>query len=212
PALLIDLEGHGREEILDGVDLSRTVGWFTSLFPVRLDLTGVTSPGEALKSIKEQLRRIPHRGIGYGLLRYLSGGGRISAQLEALPRAEVSFTCLGQFGPTVSDGAPIAPAREFFGPLSNLQERRLTLVDINGSVSDGQLQLACTYSECIHRRSTIERLAADFIQSLQTLIAHCQSPEAGGYTPSDFAKARLSQKELDRFLGNLGRSARSPSS
>ncbi|MGI8505171.1 MAG: amino acid adenylation domain-containing protein, partial [Hassallia sp.] len=70
--LLVNLEGHGREEIFNHVDLSRTVGWFTSEFPVLLSLEKVSQPpGDALKTIKEQLRRIPNRGIGYGILRYL---------------------------------------------------------------------------------------------------------------------------------------------
>jgi len=210
PSLLLDLEGHGREEIVDGVDLSRTVGWFTSVFPVRLELTGITHHGAALKSVKEQLRRIPNRGIGYGLLRYLGGDPQISAQLEALPRADVSFNYLGQFGHALPEGYPVAPAKESSGPLSSPRERRLALVEINGGVAEGRLQLAWTYSENIHRRSTIENLAGDFLEALRLLIRHCQSPEAGGFTPSDFSKARLSQEALDRFLRSLGESTGSP--
>jgi non-ribosomal peptide synthase protein (TIGR01720 family) len=209
PSLLLDLEGHGREDILERVDLSRTVGWFTSLFPVRLDLAGVTHPGEALKSIKEQLRRIPNHGIGYGLLRYGSGDARIAAQLEALPQPEVTFNYLGQFGPALPAGSPVSVARESFGSLSDLNERRLAVIDITGGVSEGQLQFSWIYSVNIHRRSTIENLAADFIASLRELIEHCQSPEAGGYTPSDFSKARLSQKKLDKFVRSLSQSTRS---
>ena len=73
--MLVDLEGHGREEVVDGCDLSRTVGWFTTIFPVLLELSNSSGPGETLKSIKEQLRRVPNRGIGYGLLRYLRAEG-----------------------------------------------------------------------------------------------------------------------------------------
>lgn len=207
----LDLEGHGREEIVDGVDLSRTVGWFTSMFPVRLDLAGITHPGERLKSVKEQLRRIPNRGIGYGLLRYLSGDADISAQLRELPAAEISFNYLGQFGHALPEGSPIVTAKESYGSVVSLEERRGTVLDINGIVSEGKLQFAWTYSENIHHRSTIEKLAGDFIDALQALIRHCQSPEAGGYTPSDFSKARLSQTELDRFLNNLEESIGSAS-
>jgi amino acid adenylation domain-containing protein/non-ribosomal peptide synthase protein (TIGR01720 family) len=209
PSVLLDLEGHGREDILEGVDLSRTVGWFTSLFPVRLDLAGVTDPGDALKSIKEQLRRIPNRGIGYGLLRYCSGDARIAAQLEALPKPEITFNYLGQFGPALPAASPVTVAHESFGSLSSLDERRLSVIDINGGVSEGQLQFSWTYSVNIHRRSTIQNLASDFMASLRDLIAHCQSPDAGGYTPSDFSTARLSQDKLDKFVRNLARSTRS---
>ena len=79
-SLLVDLEGHGREEIFEDVDLSRTVGWFTTIFPVLLESGGGFHPGNALKSVKEQLRRIPNRGIGYGLLRYLSRDADISRE------------------------------------------------------------------------------------------------------------------------------------
>ena len=94
--LLIDLEGHGREMIFDDVDLSRTVGWFTSIFPVFMQLADSEEPGQALMDVKEQLRKIPNRGIGYGLLRYMRQDD-IAGQLRAFPRAEVSFNYLGQF-------------------------------------------------------------------------------------------------------------------
>ena len=95
--LLVNMEGHGREEILEGVDVSRTVGWFTSLYPILLELDEQDQPGEALKSIKEQLRAIPQRGIGYGLLRYLCADTQVVEQMRRLSEAELSFNYLGQF-------------------------------------------------------------------------------------------------------------------
>ncbi len=95
--VLVDLEGHGREELFADVDVTRTVGWFTSLFPVVLSLEGASGPGEALKSVKEQLRAIPERGVGYGLLRWRNAGGGAGAELAAMPEAEVVFNYLGQF-------------------------------------------------------------------------------------------------------------------
>src|SRR4029453_3910609 len=94
--LLIDLEGHGREEIVEGVDLSRTVGWFTTIFPVLLQLEPTAALADALKSVKEQLRHLPKRGIGYGVLRYLSQDTEISEKLRTLPQAEVCFNYLGR--------------------------------------------------------------------------------------------------------------------
>jgi hypothetical protein len=113
--LLVDLEGHGREAIFDDVDLSRTVGWFTTIFPALLNLEA-WEPGEALKSIKEQLRAIPNRGVGYGLLRYLSGDEEIAARLRQSPQAEVSFNYLGQFDQLLPEGALFGPATESVGP------------------------------------------------------------------------------------------------
>src|SRR5215813_6957071 len=97
-AALIDLEGHGREELFEDVDLTHTVGWFTSLFPVRLEAAGIdlddalaggASLGRALKLVKEQLRAVPANGVGYGLLRYLNA--QTGAELTGLARPEIGF-------------------------------------------------------------------------------------------------------------------------
>src|SRR5262249_20607140 len=87
--VLVDLEGHGREEIIENIDLSRTVGWFTTIFPVLLDLRDSQTPADALKLIQQQLQRIPNRGIGYGLLRYLSRDLQIRERFSELPQAEI---------------------------------------------------------------------------------------------------------------------------
>src|SRR5439155_5018479 len=95
--VLVDLEGHGREEqLLDGADLSRTVGWLTTIFPVALGLAG-DDWGATLKSVKEQLRAVPRRGLGYGALRYLRQGVPAAADLARGPEPQVSFNYLGQF-------------------------------------------------------------------------------------------------------------------
>ena len=105
PSVLLDLEGHGREGLFDDVDVSRTVGWFTTIFPVWLRLKDAADTASALKSVKEQLRAVPDRGIGYGLLRYLSPEGQ---RLEGLAKPEVSFNYLGQLDGALSGG--------WFGP------------------------------------------------------------------------------------------------
>ncbi|MBO0797965.1 MAG: non-ribosomal peptide synthetase, partial [Blastocatellia bacterium] len=196
--LLVDLEGHGREDIFEGIDLSRTVGWFTTIYPVILCLEKDSDPGEDIKSVKEQLRSIPNRGLGYGLLRYLSGDEMIAAALRRLPQAEVSFNYLGQLDQALPADSPFKPARESSGPVHSPRGTRRHALDVIGSIARGQLQLVWTYSENVHRRSTIERLSRNYIESLKSLIAHCQSPEAGGYTPSDFFMAELDQEGLDQ--------------
>ncbi|HEY7489757.1 MAG TPA: amino acid adenylation domain-containing protein, partial [Candidatus Tectomicrobia bacterium] len=201
-ALLVDLEGHGREPLFDEVDLSRTVGWFTSCFPVLLDLEKVVQPGDALKAVKEQLRAVPNRGISYGLLRYLHSDERLSEQVRSLPQAEVSFNYLGQLDQVLSGSLPFRFARESCGLGQSPQESRRHLLNVSGSVSEDRLQLVWIYSENVHRRSTIERLAYGYLQALRTLITHCQSPEAGGYTPSDFPLAGLEQSRLESLVGN----------
>jgi non-ribosomal peptide synthase protein (TIGR01720 family) len=180
------------------VDLARTVGWFTTLFPVRLALE-TQGPGEALKAVKEQLRTIPHGGTGYGVLRYLHPDPAVRAALHGLPQAEVSFNYLGQWDPLLSDGSLFGPAPEGSGPPHSPLGRRPHLLEVNGWVAGGRLQLQWTYSQQVHRRVAVERLAQGFLEALQALIAHCQSPEAGGFTASDFPLARLRAQTLNKL-------------
>src|SRR6185369_4222495 len=193
---LVELEGHGREEIIDGLDLSRTVGWFTSVYPVLLELTQ-DDPGATLKSIKEQLRAIPQRGIGYGLLRYLSRDKEIAQKLRSLPHAEIRFNYLGQFDQLLPESTSFGPSRGSSGATQSASMERRYPLEIKGGVSGGCLQLMVTYCENLHRRETIEGLAANIIRSLRAFIAHCLSPGAGGFTPSDFPLAALDQKTVD---------------
>jgi amino acid adenylation domain-containing protein/non-ribosomal peptide synthase protein (TIGR01720 family) len=204
-AALIDLEGHGRADVFDDVDLSRTVGWFTTLCPLQLNLKGTDQPGAALKSIKEQLRRVPQHGLGYGLLRYLSRDAAIVDQLRALPQPQVAFNYLGQFDQTLPPGSPFKPAAEPIGPAHSPRAKRYHVLEINGGVLEGQLSLDWTYSMNLHRRETIERVARDFANALRSIIAHCQAPEAGGFTPSDFNLAPIDQRQLDKLLTRLNR-------
>jgi non-ribosomal peptide synthase protein (TIGR01720 family) len=201
--LLVNLEGHGREEILEAVDLSRTVGWFTTMFPVVLELQEADAPGEALKSVKEQLRRIPNRGIGYGLLRYIKGDAAITEKLRSLPQADVSFNYLGQFEQMLSANSRFQIAKESSGPEHSHLGSRGHLLEVNALVTGGQLQLDWTYSSSLHQRATIENLAQGFLKALRSLIAHCQSPEAGGYTPSDFPLMQMSQDVLDTAFTSI---------
>jgi amino acid adenylation domain-containing protein/non-ribosomal peptide synthase protein (TIGR01720 family) len=199
--LLLDLEGHGREDLFEDVDLSRTVGWFTTQFPVRLALPAEAGDaGEALKSIKEQLREIPQRGIGYGILRYLCGDQQLAAALASV-QPQVSFNYLGQLGQALPQGTSVNLAPESSGPTMSPLGGRSYLLEINGGVLEDQLQFSWSYSRNMHVRETIERLVEGWLRSLRELIAHCQSPEAGGCTPSDFSLVRIDQQTLDNLVG-----------
>ncbi|NEU79910.1 non-ribosomal peptide synthetase [Nostoc sp. UIC 10630] len=201
-SLLIDLEGHGREDLFEDVDLSRTVGWFTTLFPVHLQLEEIDHPGEVLKLVKEQLRRIPNRGIGYGVLRYLHPDDTIRTKLQALPQAQVSFNYLGQFDQVIKASTALGLAQKFKAEQSLLNQRS-HLLGVSGFIRAGRLEMTWAYSEKIHKRDTIEGLAFGFMEALRSLITHCQSPDAIGHTPSDFSAARLSQKQLDKFMTKI---------
>jgi non-ribosomal peptide synthase protein (TIGR01720 family) len=199
--LLVDVEGHGREEIAEDVDVSRTVGWFTTIFPVLLEL-GEADDVANLKVIKEQLRDIPQRGIGYGLLRYLRRD-EISASLRELPAAEVLFNYLGQFDLVLGGSRLLSVAQESSGKTQSEKETRRHLLEINASVGDGRLRMTWSYSEHLHQRTTIEWLAAEYADALRRLINYRESPESEGFTPADFPGARLNQKELDTFLTKI---------
>jgi non-ribosomal peptide synthase protein (TIGR01720 family) len=193
----IDFEGHGREELPVPLDVSRTVGWFTSLYPVRLTLPAAAGPGAALKAIKEQLRRVPQRGLGYGLLRYLHADAAVRERLRAGAPAEVSFNYLGQWDAVFTE-TPLwrVPALST-GAMQSPRQPRSHLLDIGGLIFDGRLQLHWTYSCDHHHPETIQHLADEFLAQLRTLIDHCVAPEAGGLTPSDFPEFQWSQSDLD---------------
>lgn len=201
-SLLIDLEGHGREEIFANIDLSRTIGWFTSQYPVLLRLDNEQA-GAALKSIKEQLRCIPNRGIGYGILRYICD----SSELKEKSQAQINFNYFGQFDSVLEHSSLFKIATESSGDSHSLQGDRTYLLEINSFVVEGCLQIDWTYSFAIHKESTIAKLAQDYIQSLRSLISHCQSHDSGGYTPSDFADfewSQWNQTDLDTILTAIG--------
>lgn len=164
--LLVDLEGHGREEIVPDVDLSRTVGWFTTIYPVMLDVTEAANMEEILAAVKQQLRAVPNKGIGYGLLRYMSDDAEL---FRSLPQAEVNFNYLGQFDQTVSQSAGFGPAPESTGSTRTAEGRRMHLLEINGGIADGELSLAWNYSQNLHRRSTIEQMAQRYLESLRSI-------------------------------------------
>jgi amino acid adenylation domain-containing protein/non-ribosomal peptide synthase protein (TIGR01720 family) len=201
--LLLDLEGHGRENLFDEIDLTRTVGWFTSLYPVLLQSEGHSQPGDLLKAVKEQVRQVPNKGIGYGMLRYLCEDSKTQEALAALPKADVIFNYLGQFDALYSGTPLFQQAAENIGPLHSPLGMRTHLLEIYGGVENGCLVMRFVYSQNVHRQATIEKLASDFLEQLQALIKHCLAPDAGGHTPSDFKGARLSQGQLDKFLSRL---------
>ena len=213
-AVLIDLESHGREEqLFEGVDLTRTVGWFTSLFPVWLDaggldleeaLRGGAALGEALKRIKEQLRRVPGGGLGYGLLRYLNPES--AAALSGLAGPQIGFNYLGRFGASAAAGWGVAPeAGAVLGlsasdselpPAHALEVNAVTLEEGNGP------ELSATWSwsgGALLCEEAVSDLAHGWFGALEALAGHSAKPGAGGHTPSDFPLVSVSQAEIDRL-------------
>jgi len=202
-ATVVSLENHGREDLGDALDLSRTVGWFTSLYPLRLACATGTGPGELLTQTKEGLRAVPRHGVGFGLLSHLCADETVRRELAALPQAELCFNYLGQVDHTLGADAPFAMVDAPTGPSSSPRGHRMHLIDINAIVVGGRLRVTWIYSGRVHRRATIVREAEVFLAHVRTLLAHCASPAAGGLTPSDFTHVQLDARELDALLDDL---------
>lgn len=214
-SIRVEVEGHGREPISPDIDLSRTVGWFTTAYPVRLELSDRTNPATALKSTKEQIRQIPDRGIGYGILRYLGDEATRDRLSQAKP-SEVLFNYLGQRResggvgesktnhqqPTINN-QPLKAKNINIGTLRAPQNRRSYRLEINAWIVDEQLQINWRYDEQMYCSETIATLANRYLSALKALIAHCMGTDSGGFTPSDFPDADLDQSELDDFLSQL---------
>ena len=191
---LIQLEGHGRETLFDEIDLTRSVGWFTSAYPLRL--TPLMEQGASIKAIKEQLRAVPHKGLGYGVLRYLADDLCRQA-MAALPSADITFNYLGQFDQSFGSDALFHPLDESAGLAHDPDAPLPNELSVDSQVYGGELVLRWTYSRERHDAQTIRGLAEAYLAELQSLTAHCLQDDAGGLTPSDFPLAHLSQSQLD---------------
>ncbi len=188
-SLLVDVEGHGREDI--GVDVSRTVGWFTSIFPVRLSLKAGSRLDASLQSIKRQLREIPAKGIGYGLLR---------EELTGVPQAQVLFNYLGQFDQVVAKSRLFSFAPEAVGLWHHPKNNRTHLIEVLARIAGGELEVEINFSRNLHSRSTMEQIAARYSAALVELIERSSSADVQRWSVADFPLARLEQPELATIL------------
>ncbi|WP_460624983.1 amino acid adenylation domain-containing protein, partial [Kitasatospora kifunensis] len=199
--LVLGLEGHGREELFEDLDLSRTVGWFTTHFPVGLTVPAGRDWAQTIKSVKEQLRAVPGRGLGYDALRFLSLPGSPGHALLADRLPQISFNYLGQWERSTSADGLIRDRLPALGLDHALDEPRPYLLDVVGMVEHGRLGFSWIFSGEVFDESTIERLAQRFLTELRSLVEHCLLPGSGGATPSDFPLAALDQAGVDRLVG-----------
>ncbi|MFJ8795269.1 amino acid adenylation domain-containing protein, partial [Streptomyces sp. NPDC102462] len=208
--LLVDIEGHGREPV-DGTDLSRTVGWFTSSHPVRLDLTAVDladaraggpASGALLKAVKEQARTVPGDGLGHGLLRHLNPD--TAPSLAALPAPQIGFNYLGRFAAGIGQGpleawqltGEIGGGADPDMPSTHALEAGAVVVD----TADGpRLTLTLGRPAGVLDDAAAHRLGQAWLDMLRGLAAHTTGPAAGGHTPSDFPLLDLAQSQIEEL-------------
>ncbi len=195
-SLLLTWERHGREALDERLDVSQTVGWFTSLTPVTLNLAGLEDLGANLRAVKEQIRNIPQSGIGFGLLRYL-GDEALQQQLASLPRPQILFNNLGQMFNTSSEGNLLRPLIADTGMDYGPSNERVHLIDVNAMVTNGRLEVNWQYASSQFQAETIQSVANTYITELVRLIEHCIEDERSQHTPSDFPLAKLQQDDLD---------------
>jgi non-ribosomal peptide synthase protein (TIGR01720 family) len=185
PVHVIDLAVHGRQAMVEGLDLSRTVGWISGGTRLVLDIEGADGPGEALAAVDAQIQREEaHRTkegrLGFDSLRYHCGDAEVMKKMQSLPKAQVFFNFQGQAvqkkgTPQQPEPALIVQARESKGPNCNPRNKRHLVIEVAANVYGEQLGLEWRYSRNVHRRSTVEMLAESYIGSLKSLISYCQS-------------------------------------
>lgn len=193
----IELEGHGREEVAPGVDLTRTVGWFTSLYPVVVERRGRESLADRIRRTKDQLRSVPNKGIGYGVLRYVGGASGLAGS------SALTVNYLGQLDGAVGRTAWLPVAREACGDSASETRQRNNLLELNAMVVNGCLRMLWTYSERCYREETVAALARALESSLREVIAHCVAPNVGGVTSSDLADFNWGQSQLDKLAAAI---------
>ena len=198
------LEGHGREDLFEEMNISRTIGWFTTQFPVHLNVENGRDFETLIKTTKESIRQIPNRGFGYGILSKLHPDASIRSRLQPGGRAEISFNYLGQFDQTGDRSGRFSLANDQVGHSRHPQNSRTEILEISGTISNGRLNMEWIYSQDLHTEEKIEKFADTYMESLKILIQHCLDPETeGGYTVSDFSESGLDQDELDAVLSEL---------
>ncbi|MEW6234512.1 MAG: amino acid adenylation domain-containing protein [Candidatus Omnitrophota bacterium] len=192
---LIMLEGHGRETAVPGVDVSHTAGWFTSLYPVVLELRGKNDIGGQIKEIKETLRRIPNKGIGYGALRYLTPPERLGGA-SLLIHGEIGFNYLGRIDEKQKDGT-FALSQEPCGSVAGKNLERSHLLDVGCMIQNDRLEITILFNRAIHRRQTIEQFLEHYAAELNEIVAYCQSRQTAEITPSDVSRVKMDLNEFE---------------
>jgi len=204
-SIFVNMEGHGRNHIYEDIDLSRTIGWFTTIYPVHLELKKAISISDSVNVIKEQIREIPNAGLGYGLLRHLIDDCELREELSVFDDVNITFNYLGQFDQILKSDSIFEPAIENKGVERALENQRNNLIDISANVSAGKLRILFTYCSKLFKEESLLEWINLYIKSLTEIIEDCTTEEKVSYSSSDFELSNLSNKKLNKVLDKLKR-------
>jgi non-ribosomal peptide synthase protein (TIGR01720 family) len=200
--LLVELERHGREEEIAHADLTRTVGWFTSIYPVWFPRAGSDSLLRHLEKVCEDLRAVPQRGIGYGILRYLNSESPVAMELAQGSRPEICFNYMGQLQTPLPQDGFFRLANGSRGAARNPDEKREWVFEVNCWVIQGRFHTNWAYSRNLHNSETVEQLAQDYLAALRLFIE--QSTLNAAEPPDlDMDVFGFDAQELDSILAEI---------
>ena len=196
-SLTIDMEGHGRQELTDDLDLSQTIGWFTTIYPLNL-MSHAMDPQSIICTVKELCRSIPNHGIGFGILKYLT---KEKAILES-QSPSVLFNYLGQFSHNEDVVRSFPMTNEGAGQSVSNDRKPNHGLNFNGAISQNRLSFSLSFDQSRYQTEAIEQFSNEIKKALVTIVDHCLEPENGCLTPSDFPLARFNQQRLDQLQQN----------
>ncbi|OEU67170.1 MAG: hypothetical protein BBJ57_13610 [Desulfobacterales bacterium PC51MH44] len=195
---LITLEGHGRENVINGQNISRTVGWFTSIYPVLFDLPVDRDIGYQIKVIKETIRKVPNRGIGYGILKYLTRPDK-KKELSFSLNPQIGFNYLGQFDADAGTEL-FAVSTDLVGKPVNPEAERLCELEISGIILNNELEITVSYNNICFEKNSVTEFLNGFQEEMRKIIWHCQKKKTTDLTPADLTCSELSIDELEGII------------
>ncbi|NIM15671.1 MAG: amino acid adenylation domain-containing protein [Candidatus Aminicenantes bacterium] len=196
--LLLSLENHGREKIIKDIDISKTVGWFTTVYPLVLDIDYEDDLARQIKEVKEQLHQVPNNGIGYGILKYLTRTEN-KKDMHFQLRPQIIFNYLGQFSTDIKNMSFFSIAKESPGNPSSPDEKRYYDLSINALIRSGSLRVSINFSRKQYKPGTIKKFLNNYQEQLNRVISFCAGRQKRELTPSDLTYKELSIETVDRL-------------
>ncbi|WP_341274856.1 amino acid adenylation domain-containing protein [Clostridium beijerinckii] len=197
--VLISLEGHGREEIFNKVDITRTVGWFTAKYPVIFSAGADNSYSKLIKNTKDTLKRIPNKGVTYGILKYIREN---EDSLEFKLKPEISFNYLGRFREDMNTDT-FEKSNIDCGELISLDNLNLYNLDFTVINVKNRFEISLIYNSDVFNEETIDKIIKDYKNSLVEIIHHCKNKDDSEITITDITNEDITYEELSKYGNDL---------